>query len=46
MKDTYGVVIVGAGINGLACGAYLAKAGLKAAIARSKRSPSPLMQFG
>ncbi len=31
-KEKYDVVIVGAGINGLACGCYLQKAGLKVAV--------------
>jgi phytoene dehydrogenase-like protein len=29
MADTYDVIVIGAGHNGLVCGAYLAKAGLK-----------------
>ncbi len=32
MEDTYDVVVVGAGVNGLTCGAYLARAGLKVAV--------------
>ncbi len=31
-KDTYDVIIIGAGIGGLVCGCYLAKAGLKVLI--------------
>ncbi len=41
MKDTYDVVIVGAGINGLACGAYLAKAGLEVAVAEKRNECGP-----
>ena len=36
MKSEYDVVIVGAGVNGLACGAYLAKCGLSVAIAEAR----------
>jgi phytoene dehydrogenase-like protein len=32
-KDAYDVIIIGAGIGGLVCGSYLAKAGLKVLIA-------------
>jgi phytoene dehydrogenase-like protein len=32
MTDRYDVAIVGAGHNGLICGCYLAKAGLKVAV--------------
>jgi len=32
MKDKYDVIIIGAGIGGLVCGCYLAKAGLKVLI--------------
>ncbi|MCM8787946.1 MAG: FAD-dependent oxidoreductase, partial [Candidatus Omnitrophica bacterium] len=31
-KDQYDVIIIGAGIGGLVCGCYLAKAGLKVLI--------------
>ncbi len=32
MKDQYDVIVIGAGINGLACSGYLAKCGLKVAL--------------
>ena len=32
MESTYDVVVVGAGVNGLTCGAYLARAGLSVAV--------------
>ena len=32
MDDTYDVVVIGAGVNGLTCGAYLARAGLSVAV--------------
>lgn len=40
-KRTYDVVIVGAGINGLTCGCYLAKAGLKVAILEKRNECGP-----
>jgi beta-carotene ketolase (CrtO type) len=41
MKDSYDVVIVGAGINGLACGSYLAKAGLDVAVIEKRNECGP-----
>lgn len=41
MKDSYDVVIVGAGVNGLACGAYLAKAGLEVAVIEKRNECGP-----
>ena len=41
MKDSYDVLIVGAGINGLACGAYLAKAGLEVAVVEKRNECGP-----
>ncbi len=38
-KDAYGVVIIGAGISGLVCGCYLAKAGMKVLIAEQHFKP-------
>lgn len=37
----YDVVIVGAGINGLACGCYLAKAGLRVAVLEKRNECGP-----
>jgi len=39
MKDKYDVVIIGAGIGGLVCGCYLAKAGLKVLIVEKNDKP-------
>jgi len=41
MKESYDVVVVGAGINGLACGAYLAKAGVKVAVIEKRNECGP-----
>ena len=38
-KDEYDVVIIGAGISGLVCGCYLAKAGMKVLIAEQHYKP-------
>jgi prolycopene isomerase len=38
-KDAYDAVIIGAGISGLVCGCYLAKAGLKVLIAEQHHKP-------
>jgi phytoene dehydrogenase-like protein len=38
-KDSYDVVIIGAGISGLVCGCFLAKAGLKVLIAEQHNKP-------
>jgi phytoene dehydrogenase-like protein len=38
-KDKYDVVIIGAGIGGLVCGCYLAKAGMKVVIAEQHSKP-------
>jgi phytoene dehydrogenase-like protein len=38
-NDTYDVVIIGAGISGLVCGCYLAKAGFKVAIVEKHDKP-------
>ena len=38
-KDQYDVVIIGAGIGGLVCGCYLAKAGLKVLIVEKNDKP-------
>ena len=39
MSEKYDVVIIGAGIGGLVCGCYLAKAGLKVLIAEQHNKP-------
>ncbi len=39
MKDKYDVIIIGAGIGGLVCGCYLAKAGMKVFIAEKHDKP-------
>ena len=39
MKEKYDVVIIGAGIGGLVCGCYLAKAGLKTLIVEQHDKP-------
>jgi len=39
MKEKYDVVIIGAGIGGLVCGCYLAKAGLKVLIVEKNDKP-------
>ncbi len=41
MKNDYDVVIVGAGVNGLTCGAYLAKAGLEVAVVERRNECGP-----
>ena len=41
MKRNFDVVVVGAGINGLACGAYLAKAGLDVAVLEKRNECGP-----
>jgi prolycopene isomerase len=38
-KDEYDVIIIGAGIGGLVCGCYLAKAGLKTLIVEKNAKP-------
>src|ERR1700693_1565272 len=38
-KDTYDVIIIGAGIGGLVCGCYLARAGMKVLIAEQHFKP-------
>lgn len=38
-KDTYDAVIIGAGMSGLVCGCYLAKAGMKVLIAEQHNKP-------
>ncbi len=38
-KDIYDVVIIGAGMSGLVCGCYLAKAGMKVLIAEQHHKP-------
>ena len=38
-KDQYDVIIIGAGIGGLVCGCYLAKAGLKVLIVEKNQKP-------
>lgn len=38
-KDTYDVIIIGAGIGGLVCGCYLAKAGMKVLIVEQHFKP-------
>jgi len=38
-KDQYDVIIIGAGIGGLVCGCYLAKAGLKVLIVEQHNKP-------
>jgi phytoene dehydrogenase-like protein len=38
-KDEYDVIIVGAGIGGLVCGCYLAKAGMKVLIVEKNNKP-------
>ena len=39
IKDEYDVIIIGAGMGGLTCGAYLAKAGLKTLIVEKHYQP-------
>ncbi|HDY75934.1 MAG TPA: NAD(P)/FAD-dependent oxidoreductase, partial [Candidatus Marinimicrobia bacterium] len=38
-QNTYDAVIIGAGIGGLVCGCYLAKAGMKVLIAEQHSKP-------
>jgi phytoene dehydrogenase-like protein len=39
MKDKYDVIIIGAGLGGLVCGCYLAKAGMKVLIMEQHHKP-------
>jgi all-trans-retinol 13,14-reductase len=39
IKDKYDVIVIGAGIGGLTCGAYLAKAGLSVLVAEQNSKP-------
>jgi phytoene dehydrogenase-like protein len=41
MQREFDVIVVGAGINGLACGAYLAKAGLDVAVVERRNECGP-----
>ncbi len=41
MKQDFDVIVVGAGINGLACGAYLARAGLEVAVVEKRNECGP-----
>ncbi len=41
MKKQFDVIVVGAGINGLACGAYLARAGLDVAVVERRNECGP-----
>ena len=41
MKTEFDVIIVGAGVNGLACGAYLAKAGLEVLVLEKRNECGP-----
>ena len=41
MKSVFDVIVVGAGINGLACGAYLARAGLDVAVVEARNECGP-----
>ncbi len=41
MQREFDVIVVGAGINGLACGAYLAKAGLDVAVVEARNECGP-----
>ncbi len=41
MAQVFDVIVVGAGINGLACGAYLAKAGLDVAVVEARNECGP-----
>jgi phytoene dehydrogenase-like protein len=41
MKREFDVIVVGAGVNGLACGAYLAKAGLDVAVVEARNECGP-----
>ncbi|MCM8786935.1 MAG: NAD(P)/FAD-dependent oxidoreductase [Candidatus Omnitrophica bacterium] len=43
-KDQYDVIIIGAGIGGLVCGCYLAKAGLKVLIVEKNDKPGGYCQ--
>lgn len=38
-KDMYDAIIIGAGISGLVCGCYIAKAGMKVLIAEQHYKP-------
>lgn len=42
-KDIYDAVIIGAGISGLVCGCYLAKAGMKVLIAEQHFKPGGIV---
>jgi len=39
LKDKYDAVIIGAGISGLVCGCYLAKAGMNVLIVERNAQP-------
>ena len=39
VKDTYDIIIIGAGISGLICGCYLAKAGMKVLVVEQHDKP-------
>ena len=41
MRREYDVIIAGAGVNGLACGAYLARAGLEVAVVERRNECGP-----
>jgi phytoene dehydrogenase-like protein len=41
MKREFDVIVVGAGVNGLACGAYLARAGLEVAVLERRNECGP-----
>ena len=41
MQQEFDVIVVGAGINGLACGAYLARAGLEVAVVERRNECGP-----
>jgi protoporphyrinogen oxidase len=43
-KDEYDVIIIGAGIGGLVCGCYLAKAGMKVLIVEQHHKPGGYCQ--
>jgi phytoene dehydrogenase-like protein len=45
LDDAYDVVVVGAGVGGLACGAYLAKSGAKVLVVERHSIPGGLCSF-